>query len=148
MRAHRPKIQPPKLGIGLGSQYQRQRDGAVEQVAAALLSGLLGCPLDVEHVVEKLERDSDSVPEAAERLGPGLVVARRKRAELAGRREQAGRLELATVQIALDANEARIGVLALGKLSPCKRETGIGERSDLLQTRPAPEQPERTREQK
>ena len=65
-RAYLPQVERPQRRVALARQDQRQRDGAVEQVGAAVLAGPLGRARDVEHVVEHLEREPDPAAEAPE----------------------------------------------------------------------------------
>ena len=93
-----------QLGVALARDDQRQRDRAVQQVRAAVLAGALGRARHVEHVVEDLEGQADAPAEASQaRPRAGRRVAE-QRAQAAGRGEQAGRLQLAALQVALGAS--------------------------------------------
>ena len=104
-------------------------------------------PGDVDDVVEQLKGHADSTAERDERhdlVGRGLS---RERAELAGRLEQAGRLQLAAQQVALDRNGRVPGVLALQQLALGERRRRARQRLHRRQRAGGGELGERAREE-
>ena len=110
---------PPATASRLAREDERQRDGPVEQVGAAVLAGALGRAGDVEHVVEELEGEPDAAPEGAQRRNPavGALAGRLEHPERARRLEQARGLQLAAAQVALDRHVRVEGVSALEQLA-------------------------------
>ena len=121
-----------------------KRDGAVEQVGAAVLAGPLGRAGDVEHVVEQLEREADAAPEAAQHVDRRGAL---QRAQLARRLEQARGLEVAAVLVALARDTHVPRVLALQQLSLGERGRRAGEHADRLRASVAGQLGERAREE-
>ena len=129
-RASRAGRARARSGSRSRARMKRQRDGAVEQVGAAVLAGPLGRAADVEHVVEQLEGEPDAAPERAERRRASRVAA--LRARRAGRRPRTGaRSSARSAQVALDADAGVPGVRAL---AAARR----GERASSRRTAPAP----------
>ena len=100
----RAGVERGELGVALAGDDEGQRDRAVEQVGAAVLARALGGARDVEDVVEQLEGEADAAPEVGERV---RLAAGLERAEAAGGLEQARRLQLAAVQVALERTRRR-----------------------------------------
>src|SRR4029079_19348526 len=70
--ADRPRVERGELRVAFAGEDVRERDGAVEQVGAAVLARPRSRPGHVEDVVEELEGEADATAEVAE--GEGVAA--------------------------------------------------------------------------
>ena len=119
-----------QLRVALAREDQRQRDGAVEQVRAAVLAGPLGRARDVEHVVEQLEREPDAAAEARPARRPAPPPSSAPSSHAAWNSRAVLRSQRVQVALARDADVPR--VLALQQLALGQRGRGVGEHAHRL----------------